>query len=134
MPRWFPQGLLHSNEVIHEISTYAKVCHMKMHMPFFIPVSNRDAVIVGQGFDLSDLNAVLINARSCDDLPGYDLPAEQPGYVRMGLECTYFLKMDKVDGKDVITFKQLQTQDLKMGECVIERERGGGGGGVGGGE
>lgn len=67
--RWFPNHLMHSCDVPQQVSTFAKYLHMLFHPPVFLPVSKRDAVVLGRGYDMTEHGALAISYESKD--PGF---------------------------------------------------------------
>lgn len=60
---------MHSCDVPQQVSTFAKYLHMLFHPPVFLPVSKRDAVVLGRGYDMTEHGALAISYESKD--PGF---------------------------------------------------------------
>ena len=77
MPAWFPNKLMHSNKTVHEISLFSKFTHMKFHPPALAPISKRDGIAFGSGYDLTERGEVAIayeTLTSGQEFHGYTVP------------------------------------------------------------
>lgn len=69
------------------MSTFAKYLHMLFHPPAWIPVSKRDAVVLGRGYDMTENGALAISYETKDvgfSEYGYTVP-EAP--KKVGHKC-----------------------------------------------
>jgi len=93
-------------------SKYSKVIQLHINIPIFL-ISNRDAIVQGNGYHLPDRNAFLISTRSIltDTCQHCDIPKTAKGVVRMDTESIFYVQLVK---SDVISFKMIGKDDLKL--------------------
>lgn len=113
MPLYFPNKLLRTNEVLHESSAYSKHFHMKFHPGPLVPLSKRDGVAVGRGFDLSESGEVVI---TYDTLPegqdetGFLVPEPEAKYVRLNANGAFYFGLN---GRSIV-FSVINKVDVKV--------------------
>jgi len=93
-------------------SKYSKVIQLHINIPIFL-ISNRDAIVQGNGYHLPDRNAFLISTRSIltDTCQYCDIPKTSKGVIRMDTESIFYVQLVK---SDVISFKMIGKDDLKL--------------------
>lgn len=77
MPDWFPNKLMHSNDTVHDISLFSKFTHMKFHPPTLAPISKRDGIAFGTGYDLTETGEIAIAYETLpigEEFYGYTVP------------------------------------------------------------
>lgn len=96
MPSFFPKKYMTSNEVLYESSQYSKHFHMKFSPGPFVPLSKRDGIAVGHGYDLSESGEIVITYNTLpegqDDL-GVLVPEPEPKYQRLEANGAFYFAL-----------------------------------------
>ena len=113
LPLYFPNKLLRTNEVLHEHSAYSKHFHMKFHPGALVPLSKRDGIAIGRGFDLSEQGEVVI---TYDTLPdgidetGFLVPEVEGKYIRLTANGAFYFGLK---GRTIV-FSVINRVDVKV--------------------
>ena len=97
----------------------AKPTHMHgyanlfFEFPFFIPLSNREAMLEGRGVDMMDRNALLVMLRSVEAGPNEhcEIPAEMPSHTRVDATGGFHISLL---GPSSVRFRIILNVDLKV--------------------
>eukprot|EP00658_Telonema_sp_P-2_P034693 TRINITY_DN25316_c0_g1_i1.p1 TRINITY_DN25316_c0_g1~~TRINITY_DN25316_c0_g1_i1.p1 ORF type:complete len:476 (-),score=93.98 TRINITY_DN25316_c0_g1_i1:10-1437(-) len=108
LPRWFPRGLLRDAEEIAAPSLFHKIAHFKLKLPV---ISDRDAVVDGHGYDLSERRTALIRFQSIENSSHVQVPDPTQDFVRIAMHGCYYLKLC-TSGR--VHFKQVLHADAKL--------------------
>lgn len=119
MPKWFPGNVMKSNVALARPSRYSKVIQTKLQFPRFVPISNRDAIVLGRGYQLPTRNGLIIFNRSINDPIHCDIPPPAKGTVRIHTDSAFYLSVDTTTtntGKTGggVRFQQIGHDDLKL--------------------
>lgn len=131
MPKYFPMGLCESHNTLKELSVFSRYTQIRIKMPPFVPISNREAIILGKGYDMTERSAMAISFNNltegraenpeAEDYMTENLAEEvdsaKPNkkYTRMEISGAYYIQLQK-DG--TVSFSQLMMMDLKLGKMV----------------
>lgn len=113
IPKWFPFGVMKSNETLEKPTSFTRLSHIKLKLPFPVSlmVGPRDCVIRGKGYDVSEERAVAISVSTLTAgkvVQGLTVPEPAEGYTRFEFKGAYYLELTR----EGIMFKQLQLIDL----------------------
>jgi len=114
MKHWFPRNILHSHDTIQINSAFSRVTSLKLHLPFYLPIGNRDAVIKAHGYDISEELSCAIAFKSMEideEIREGMLVSEEKGYTRIEMEGAYSFAL-LPNGK--VRFTNVQLLDLKL--------------------
>lgn len=113
IPKWFPFSVMKSNETLEKPTSFTRLTHIKLKLPF--PVSlvfgPRDCVIRGKGYDISEERAVAISVstlKAGSVVQGLTVPESAEGFTPFEFRGAYYLELTR----EGIMFKQLQLIDL----------------------
>ena len=112
MHRWFPGGIMKPAMVLSWHSKYAKVIQLRISLGIPL-ISDRDAIVSGNGYHLPDRNALLISSKPIagDRCRHCVIPPPDRGVVRMTTESIFYVQLK---GRDRVAFKMIGRDDLKL--------------------
>ena len=112
MHRWFPGGIMKPATVLSWHSKYAKVIQLRVSLGIPL-ISDRDAIVSGNGYHLPDRNALLISSKPIagDRCRHCVIPPPDRGVVRMTTESIFYVQLE---GLDRVAFKMIGRDDLKL--------------------
>jgi hypothetical protein len=92
MPEWFPNNFMDSLELLAEPSKYRQIfrCILKFH---FLPISDRELIAEGVGYDLRDQNAYLGFTKSIESSEYCDIPPPKRRPVRMESRMVFHFQL-----------------------------------------
>ncbi|GBG30138.1 Hypothetical Protein FCC1311_063582 [Hondaea fermentalgiana] len=114
MPKYFPRGLMKTHETLKEETKFSRFTRIRIHPPMLMPISNREAIIEGKGFDMTERSAMCIAFKTlAQDFSrdGFTVPEPGSGYTRMELSGAYYVEI-RPDGSCL--FENIQFLDLKL--------------------
>ena len=77
-------GLMESHESLKEITAFSRFTQMRIKTPPLVPIGNREALILGKGYDMTERKAMMISFRNVED--GREAKPEHPEYAKAWAE------------------------------------------------
>ena len=113
IPKWFPFSVMKSNDTLEKPTSFTRLTHIKIKLPFPLGMlfGPRDCVIRGKGYDISEERAVAISVSTLNEgqvVQGLTVPGSPDGFTRFEFRGAYYLELTR----EGIVFKQLQLIDL----------------------
>lgn len=110
LPKWFPNHILDSVNMLAVPSKYRYVYQMllKFH---FLPIQDREIIAEGVGYHLRNPSAFFVLAKSIDSSPHCEIPPTPPRTVRMETKNAFYVEI--LPGNKV-TFSQIAHDNPKI--------------------